>query len=75
MQITRLRNERIKREWTQEYVAKQVGTTRQTIQRIETSKRKPSYDLLVKLQNLFNLYRIDLLEQINADEDSFSSTN
>ena len=75
MQITRLRKQRLKNGWTLEYVAKRAGTTKQTIQRIETLKRKPSYDLLMKLQSIFNLYHCDLLALVDNDEEPFSSTN
>ena len=50
---TVLRQERLKRKWTQEYVAKQIGVTKAAFQRIETGRRKPSYSVLVKLLNLF----------------------
>ena len=49
-----IRQERIKRGWTQEYVAKQIGTTLSSVQKIECGQRKPSYDVLVKLLDLFN---------------------
>jgi transcriptional regulator with XRE-family HTH domain len=75
MKITRLRKERIKRDWTLSYVGEQVGVSKQAIQRIETLKCNPSYDVLVKLQALFKLYRCDLLEQIDSEDDPFSSTN
>lgn len=48
-----LRQERIVRNWTLENVAKQIGITKATLQRIETGKRKPSYEVLVKLLDLF----------------------
>lgn len=48
-----LRQERIKRSWTLRYVADQVGTSKQAIQKLETGQTKPSYDVLVKLLNLF----------------------
>jgi transcriptional regulator with XRE-family HTH domain len=51
----KLRQERLKHHWTQEYVAECVGTTKQAIQLLETAKSKPSYDVLVKLENLFKL--------------------
>ncbi len=51
--IIRLRQERQQREWTLDFVAKKVGTTKATIQMIETGQRKPSYDVLVKLLDLF----------------------
>ena len=53
--ILRMRQERIDKDWTQEYVAEKVGTTYYTIQKIETGQRKPSYKVLVKLEDLFNL--------------------
>lgn len=72
--ITRLRKERLDRGWTLEYVGKQVGVTKSSILRIETLQNKPSYDVLVKLQELFGLYRCDLLALVDSDENSFSST-
>lgn len=50
---TMLKQERIKNGWTQDFVAKSVGISRVAIQKIETGKRKPSYDVLVKLLELF----------------------
>lgn len=64
MSTTKMRQERIKKGWTLEEVAEEVGTTKQTIQRIETNQRNPSYDILVKLENLFNLSHRDLLQQV-----------
>jgi transcriptional regulator with XRE-family HTH domain len=48
-----LRQERRKRKWTQEFVAKQVGITNQAVNLLETGLRRPSYDVLVKLLDLF----------------------
>lgn len=50
---TMLKQERINHEWTQEYVANQIGISRTAYSHIETNKRKPSYDVLVKLLELF----------------------
>ena len=50
-----IRQERINRGWTLDYVAEQVGLSPTAIQKIETEQRKPSYDVLVKLENLFGL--------------------
>lgn len=52
--ITELRWERQKRGWTQEQVATQIGTTLSTVQKIECGIRKPSFDVLVKLLDLFD---------------------
>jgi DNA-binding XRE family transcriptional regulator len=48
-----IRQERIKKGWTQEYVGQKVGVTKQSIHDIETGKARPSYDVLLKLENLF----------------------
>lgn len=55
-----LRQERIRREWTQEFMAKQVGLSLTAIQKIETGQRKPSFDVLVKLEDLFGMDYRDL---------------
>lgn len=49
----KIRQERIKQEWTQSYVAKKIGLTKTAVHDIETGKQRPSYDVLVKLLNLF----------------------
>ena len=51
--ITRLRQERFDRRWTLEYVATRIGVTKTAVHDIETGRRKPSYDILVKLLDLF----------------------
>lgn len=48
-----IRQEREKRGWTQEYVANQIGVSKQAIQLLETNQCKPSYDVLVKLLDLY----------------------
>ena len=49
-----LRQERVKHGWTQQYVAERVGVTKSAILLLETGKTKPSYDVLVKLLDLFD---------------------
>lgn len=49
----RIRQEREARGWTQEYVAQQIGLTKTSVHDIETGKQKPSYNVLVKLEDLF----------------------
>lgn len=51
---TMLRQERLRRKWTLEYVAEQIGVTKSAIQMLETGATKPSYDVLVKLLYLFD---------------------
>lgn len=51
--ILNIRQERIRRGWTQQYVADLVGLSKTAIHDIEKGKQKPSYDVLVKLLDLF----------------------
>lgn len=51
----RLRQERIRRKWTQEDVAKVIGLTRTAVHDLETGKQFPSYRVLVKLEDLFHM--------------------
>lgn len=48
-----LQQERITRGWTQDFVAKQIGVKKTSVSMLETGQRKPSYDVLVKLLDLF----------------------
>lgn len=50
----KLRQERQKHHWTQEYVAEKLGITKSAVNYLETAKCKPSYDVLVKLEDLFH---------------------
>lgn len=47
--------ERKARGWTQEFVAGEIGITPEAVSMLETGQRKPSYDVLVKLEDLFGL--------------------
>ena len=51
--VLNIRQERINRGWTQQYVADAVGLSKSAVCEIETGRRKPSYDVLVKLLDLF----------------------
>lgn len=55
-----IRQERIKRKWSCEYVAQKAGLTPEAIRLIETGERNPSYPVLVKLENLFQMNHRDL---------------
>ena len=48
-----IRQERIKKGWSQQYVGKAVGISKQMVHDLEIGRRKPSYDVLVKLLDLF----------------------
>ncbi len=61
----RIKQERVMNGWSNEYVAKQVGITSEAIRLIENNKRKPSYEVLVKLEDLFNLSHRELFREID----------
>lgn len=50
-----IRQERLKRKWSCEYVAEKTGVTAEAIRLIETGERNPSYPVLVKLEDLFHM--------------------
>lgn len=52
-----MRQERERRGWSQEYVAGKLDLTPETIHYLETGQRKPSYDVLVNLLDLFGRKR------------------
>lgn len=49
-----LKQERQNKKWTLSYVASEVGVTPSTIHDMESGRCKPSYDVLVKLLELFD---------------------
>lgn len=63
--VLRIRRERLDKYWTQEYVAKKVGLSKPAIHDIETGRRKPSYEVLVKLETLFGLSHQELFKSID----------
>lgn len=66
--ITRMRYERIKNGWSLEYVADYLGITNQAVSKIELLKtQNPSYDILVKLENMFGLTHRQLFMLIDDD--------
>lgn len=52
---TKLREKRLDRGWTQEYVAKKCGVSIQAVCDWENGRRKPSYEVLIKLLDLFKV--------------------
>lgn len=50
-----IRQERIKRGWSIDYVAEKAGLSDEAIRLIETGERNPSYPVLVKLEDLFHM--------------------
>ena len=64
-----LRQERERRNWTQEYVALKVGVSQTALHKIENGQRYPSFKVLVKLLDLFG-YSVPRLLFAPADETS-----
>ena len=50
---TMLEQERNKRGITRKQLADKIGITSEAVRLLETGRRKPSYDVLVKLLDLF----------------------
>lgn len=74
MKVTRLKQERINRKWTQNDVAIKVGATKQSVCDWEKCRNIPRHEVLVKLENLFNLSHRELFAAVDDDK-PFSSTN
>ena len=72
--ILQIKQERIKRGWKLEDVAEKMNITKQAIQQFENNQCKPSYEVLVKLENLFQLSHRKLFAPVNdvpiSQEDS-----
>ena len=66
--MTNLERERLNRNWKLSYVAKQVGTTESTVCDWEKRRSKPSYERLVKLENLFGKTHRELFEPADKTE-------
>ena len=62
--MVKIRQERIKRNWSRKSVAEKLGITITAYSYIETLKRRPSYEILVKLENIFNLSHRELFTQL-----------
>ena len=61
--MLRIKQERLNAKWTQLYIARKIGLTRTAVSEIETGKQLPSYKILIKLENLFNLSHRELFQE------------
>lgn len=64
----RLKQERVKRKWTQSFVSQKVGISEVAVLLLENGKRKPSYDVLVKLENLFHMNHRKLFSEVDEEK-------
>jgi DNA-binding XRE family transcriptional regulator len=55
-----IRRNRKNRNWTQDFVAENIGLTRTAVHDIETGKQKPSYTVLLRLCKLFEVDTTDI---------------
>jgi len=60
---TRIRKLRKTRGWTLQQLADLIGTTPQTVQRLETANMTVSMDWLQKFANAFNVSPVDLMKE------------
>lgn len=51
----RIKEEREKRQWTQDYLAETLNVSRQTISKWEVGSTYPDIDRLVQISNLFDI--------------------
>ena len=70
-----IRQERIKRGWSCGYVASIVGVSDEAIRLLESGKRKPSYEVLVRLEDLFGLPHRELFAEAEDDDDAAEKGN
>lgn len=49
-----MKSKRKTKSWTQSYVGHEIGVAKSTVSDIETGRRKPSFDVLIKLLILFD---------------------
>jgi transcriptional regulator with XRE-family HTH domain len=57
-----LKKVRLEKGFTQIQMSDRLGISIRTYQRIENNERKPSYDVILQLQNIFNESINNLLE-------------
>lgn len=62
-----MRQERISRGWSCDFVAEKTGITAEAIRLIETGERNPSYPVLVKLEDLFGKNHRELFGAATPD--------
>ena len=69
MGVLRIKEERLARDWTMVDVARQIGITKQSMFLIEKGVNKPSYPVLLKLENLFGKTHRELLEPAKSNQE------
>ena len=65
MPSTIMRQERMKNNWTQAYVAGKIKKTVTSVSDLEHGKAKPSYKTLCALEDLFGMTHRKLFERVD----------
>lgn len=63
-----IKHERIAHGWTQQSVANKLGVSKQTIHDIETGRRRPSYELLLAIEDLFQKTHRQLMYECKEEK-------
>ena len=71
----KLRQEREKRGWSLKKVAKEINITSVMVSMLESGKRKPSYEVLVRLEDLFGLPHRESFAEAADDDDAAEKGN
>lgn len=61
----KLKSERKKRNWSQDYLAEKIYVSRQSVSKWETNKNYPSIEVII---NLSDLFEITIDELLRSDE-------
>ncbi len=69
MLVRRIKFERKKRHWSLEYVGTKIGITKQSLFAIENGENDPSYEVLCKLENLFQMNHRELFDSNLSERD------
>ncbi len=73
--VLTMRQERIRRGWTQGFVARQIGVSQQAVRQIECGQIKPSYAALIKLEDLFEMTHRQLFSIWEDEDNKGTKTN
>lgn len=66
--MLKMGHERIRRGWSRKYVGMRVGVTEEAVRLMENNRRKPSYEVMVKLEDLFNMTHRELFAEYGDAE-------
>lgn len=70
-----MKQERINRGWSCDYIAEKTGLTAEAVRLIEVGERNPSYTVLIKLEDLFQMSHRDLFGAATPEDLYHPSNN